>query len=344
MSRAPLLAFASLSLLAGCSPAPEAPEAEAPTPVHVVTPVEGPGAPTIVSAGVVAASETLILSFKVGGVVGKVAVNEGDRVRKGQSLAELVPTEVNAQVTQARQLNDKAARDLARGEKLHADQVIPLEQLEALRTQAAIASAQLQAALFNGGQARITAPANGIVLRKRAEAQEVVAPGQPIIELGANERGFVVKAGLADREAVQLKVGDAASILLDAAPGRTLEGKVSEIGGAALPESGLFPVEIAVEPTDVTLVAGLVAQVSLQPAAGAAPLLRIPTGAVVTGTGDRASVFVLDNGVARKRDIEVAFFTRDQVAVRTGLAATDRVITDGTLYLSDGEAVQLQAE
>lgn len=344
MSRAPLLAFASLSLLAGCSPAPEVPEAATPTPVHVVMPTEGPGAPTIVSAGVVAASETLTLSFKTGGVVGKVAVNEGDRVRKGQVLAELVPTEVNAQVTQARQLNDKAARDLARGEKLHADQVIPLEQLEALRTQAAIAAAQLQAALFNGGQARITAPANGIVLRKRAEAQEVVAPGQPILELGANDKGFVVKAGLADREAVQLKAGDAASILLDAVPGQTLTGKVSEIGGAALPESGLFPVEITLDATDVTLVSGLVAQVSLQPAAGAAPLLRIPTGAVVSGTGDRASVFVLDNGVARKRDIEVAFFTRDQVAVRNGLAATDRVITDGTLYLSDGEAVQLQAE
>jgi multidrug efflux system membrane fusion protein len=344
MSRATLLGLLSLSVLAGCSPPPEPPEAAAPTPVHVVTPTSGPGAPTIVSAGVIAASETLVLSFKVGGVVGKVAVNEGDRVRKGQLLAELVPTEVNAQVTQARQLNDKAARDLARGEKLHADQVIPLEQLEALRTQAAVAAAQLQAALFNGGQARITAPANGIVLRKRAEAQEVVAPGQAIVELGENERGYIVKAGLADREAVQVKVGDAASVTLDAVPGRSLTGKVSEIGGAALAESGLFPVEITLDPADVTLVSGLVAQVSVQPAGNAAPLLRIPTGAVVSGTGDRASVFLLDRGIARKRGIEVAFFTRDQVAVRAGLDATDQVITDGTLYLSDGESVQVQAE
>jgi len=342
MSRTTLLLLCTC-IVAACSQAPEAPEKPAATPVRVVSPVAGPGAAPIVSTGIVSASDTSTLSFKVGGVVGRVAVREGERVRAGQLLAELVPTEVNAQVTQARQLSEKADRDLARGEKLHADQVIPLEQLEGLRTQAAIARAQLQAAVFNGGQARIKAPAAGVVLRKFVEEHEIVAPGQPIVSFGANDRGFVVKAGLADKEAVQLQLGDLASVMLDAAPGRTLTGKVSEIGGSALPENGLFPVEITLDPVDVTLATGLVAQVSVQPAAGTAPLLRVPTGAVVSGQGDRASVFVLEQGQARKRDIEVAFFTRDQVAVRSGLAATDQVITDGALYLSDGEAVQLQA-
>lgn len=343
MSRSTLLCLLSLSTLVACSGSPEAPATAAPTLVRVTTPNSGPGAAAIVTTGVVAAAESMTLSFKTGGVVGRVAVREGDRVRAGQLLAELVPTEVNAQVMQAQQLSDKAQRDLARGEKLYADQVIPLEQLEGLRTQAGIAKAQLQAALFNGAQARITAPANGVVLRKRVENQEVVAPGQPVIEIGTNEQGYIVKAGLADREAVLLKTGDPATVLLDAFPGRGLTGKVSEIGGAALPQNGLFPVEVALDAGDLPLVSGLVAQLSLQPAGSTSTLLHIPTGAVVAGTGEMASVFVLEAGQARKRSIEIAFFTRDQVAVRSGLADGDQVITDGALYLSDGEAVQLQA-
>jgi RND family efflux transporter MFP subunit len=196
--------------------------------------------------------------------------------------------------------------------------------------------------MFNGAQARITAPANGVVLRKQVESQEIVAPGQPVVEIGTNDRGYIVKAGLADREAVQVKIGDPAIVLLDAFPGRRLTGKVSEIGGAALPANGLFPVEVTLDAVDSQLVSGLVAQLSLQPMAGTSTLLHIPIGAVVAGTGETASVFVLEQGQARKRRIEVAFFARDGVAVRSGLTDSDQVITDGALYLSDGESVRVQ--
>jgi hypothetical protein len=47
--------------------------------------------------------------------------------------------------------------------------------------------------------------------------------------------------------------------------------------------------------------------------------------------------------VAHKRAVQVEFFTRDQVALREGLTADDKVVTDGALYLSDGEKVSVQA-
>ena len=84
------------------------------------------------------------LSFKVGGLVRRIHVQEGDVVKQGQRLAEIELTEVNAQVEQARQMAEKAARDLKRGEHLYADQVISLEQLQDLRTQAAMADASFK--------------------------------------------------------------------------------------------------------------------------------------------------------------------------------------------------------
>ena len=105
------------------------------------------------------------LSFKLGGVVRRIAVQEGDEVKQGQRLAEIELAEVGAQVEQARQLADKAQRDLERGERLHADQVISLEQLQDLRTQASVARAGLKSAQFNLGFSTIVAPRDGVVLR-----------------------------------------------------------------------------------------------------------------------------------------------------------------------------------
>ncbi len=332
------------TLLAACGQQPAPPVAAAPSLVRVVSPVSGPGAAPIISTGIVSAADELKLSFKTGGVIQRMVVREGQAVKAGELLAELVPTEINAQLAQAQQLNEKAQRDLQRGERLYADQVIALEQLQNLRTQAKVATAQLQSASFNSGFARITAPAAGTVMRKLAEDHEVVAPGQPVLVLGVSNKGYIVRAALADREAVQLQVGDAASVQLDAAPDTVLQGRVSEVGGAAQLENGLFPVQVQLEPAQVTLVAGMVAQVSIQPSAASKTfLLYVPTGAVVSGVGQQASVFVLQDKVVKKRSIQVAFFTRDQIAVSEGLVATDQVITDGGLYLSDGEVVSVQA-
>ncbi|MGD9842043.1 MAG: efflux RND transporter periplasmic adaptor subunit [Steroidobacteraceae bacterium] len=340
-----LLLVALLALLgSACSEAP-APEAPPPTLVRVVKPTSGPGAAAIVSTGIVTAAEELKLSFKQGGVIKAIPVREGQRVKAGQILAELVPTEINAQLTQAQQLNDKAQRELVRGERLFVDQVIALEQVQSLRTQASVAAAQLRAANFNSSFARVTAPSAGIIMRKLVEEHEIVAPGQPVLVLGASQKGYVVRSALADREAVQVQVGDAAAVLLDALPGKPLTGQVSEVGGAAQVANGLFPVEIQLDATDANLVAGLVAQVSIQStAASNSTLLYVPTGAVVAGVGRQASIYVLQGETAKKREVVVAFFTRDQVALSSGLTADEQVITDGGLYLSDGETVSVQTE
>jgi hypothetical protein len=66
--------------------------------------------------------------------------------------------------------------------------------------------------------------------------------------------------------------------------------------------------------------------------------------ALVEGEGDRASVFVFDGGKAQKRDVRVAFITADAIALESGLSAGESVITDGALYLENGEAVEVQRD
>ena len=336
------LACASL-LIAGCGKqAP--PEAARPTPVRVAHASQGPAVPPIDTNGVVVTKHEMRLSFKLGGLVRRIYVQQGEAVKKGQRLAEIELTEVSAQVEQAHQQAEKAERDLKRGENLYADQVISLEQLQDLRTQSAMTAAQYKSAQFNLGYSVIEAPRDGMVLRKLVEERELVPAGAPVLVFGESDRGYVVRAALADREIVNIKLGDKGEIRMDAFPGQAMTGTVVEVASAAEERSGMFPVEVRFDTPPPRLVSGLVARLRLAPETSGPPLTYVPMAALVEGDGDRASVFVLDGDKAQKREVRVAFITADSIALESGLAAGEAVITDGSLYLENGQAVEVQRD
>jgi multidrug efflux system membrane fusion protein len=332
------------ALLFGCG-RNDAPEPVKPTPVRTERASNGPAVPPIDTNGTVVTKREMRLSFKLGGLVRRIHVQEGDAVKQGQRLAEIELTEVSAQVEQARQLSDKARRDLARGENLYADQVISLEQLQDLRTQAAMADAQFRSAQFNLGYSVITAPRDGVVLRKLVEERELVPAGSPVLVFGESDRGFVVRAALADREIVNVKLGDKGEIRMDAFPGQAMSGTIVEVASAADEKSGMFPIEVQFDTPPPRLVSGLVARLRLAPASSAPPLTYVPMAALVEGNGDRASVFVIEGGkaqtIARRRDVRVAFITADSIALESGLTSGETVITDGALFLENGEPVEV---
>jgi len=329
--------------LTGCAQSTDTEETRVAN-VRVVAATVGPAAPTIRTNGMLVNKDELRLSFKVGGVVSRIAVQEGQRVTRGQRLAEIEQVEINAEVERARQLADKSQRDVARAEKLYAERLISQNQLEDLRTQAAVSKAALQSAEFNQGYASIVAPQSGTILRRLVQERELVAAGTPVLVLGAQDRGYVVRVGLADREIVQVRIGDGAEVELDAYPGEKFPAQVTEVASGADERSGMFQVELRLQSTKLRLASGLVAKVLLTPASARnAERVYVPIAAIVEGDGRRASVFVLtganDKPVATRRAVDVAFIDGVNVALAQGLSIGEKVVTDGALYLQDGERV-----
>ncbi|MBL8200855.1 MAG: efflux RND transporter periplasmic adaptor subunit [Chromatiales bacterium] len=329
------------ALVAACGPPDTAP-ARGPTRVGAATVTTGPAQPPVLTSGVITTREELRLSFKVAGIIRRIGVNEGEAVTAGQPLAALDLTEVDARLEQARQLADKAERDLVRSTKLRADEVISEEELEAIRTQAAVARAALRAAEFNRDFSTILAPRDGIVLRKLVEEREFVRPGQAILVVGPKAGGYVARAALSDRDVVRLRLGDPTVITADAFPGQELHGKVTVLPGAANEASGLFDIEVELAPAQVRLVSGLSARLRIDPAAAAESTLPYaPIAAVIEADGNQAAVYVVEDGVARRRQVRIAFIAPTAVAIASGLRAGETVVTDGALYLEDGEKIQV---
>jgi multidrug efflux system membrane fusion protein len=245
-------------------------------------------------------------------------------------------------VTQAEQLADKARRELTRGEALYKDEVIALEQLENLRTQASLANAQLSAARFNRGYAVITAPRDAVVLRKLAQQRELVPAGQPVLVLGTRQRGYIVRGALADREIVRVKLGARVQVQLDAWPDLLITGKLTEIASAADERSGMFAIEVGLDPTPANLVTGLVAKLAILPAAiTTEQRVYVPVAALLEGDGEVASVFVAVGGKAVKRQVQIAFLRGEQAALSQGVSSGELVVTAGAPYLRDGEAIEI---
>lgn len=329
------------ALAAGCgNGSPDA--AAPPTPVRVASVETAPVEPTIRAVGWLATADEVRLSFKTGGVIAAIHVEQGAALRAGQLLALLAQDEVAAVVAQARAMADKADRDLERGQALLADEVATREQLENLTTARDVARAALRAAEFNARFSRIAAPGDGVLLRRLAEPGELVGPGQPVLVAGLTGGGWIVRAALADRDIVRIAAGASATITLDAFPGRRFHGDVTELASAADPANGTYEVQIAVAPDGARFLTGMVAKVEFE-AAGAARVPVVPVSALLEADGSEATIYVIAPGedVARRVAVRIGRLVGEHVEITGGVEPGAQVVTEGAAYLRDGAQVRL---
>ena len=340
-----LAAVVSTTTLAGCAPSSaEPPSRRAPAAVVRAAPVvDTVLARAIVAAGTVAPADEAALGFKIGGVIQRIAVDEGDAVRAGQTLAVLDLREIDAGLAKARSGAEKSARDLARMRRLYRDSVVTLAQFQDAETADEMARADLEAAAVNRRYAVIVAPAAGVVLRRSAEPGENIAAGAPVLVVGTRGGGNanLVEIGLADRDVVAVGRGDPAVARFDALPGRAFPGRLTRIGAAADPTTGTYLVEVTLDEGG-TLAAGLVGTVEIRPKRGT-PTALVPIESVLEADGSEATVYALSDDGARalRRRVTVAFIDGSRVAISDGLNGASRVLTDGAAYLDDGAAVRV---
>lgn len=311
------------------------------TPVTTVVRAE-----PVVASGLVSSAAEARLSFKVGGIINQMFVEEGQPVRKGQLLATLDLTEINAQVSQAQLANEKAERDLGRVKALYADTAATLEQLQNATTGTSVARQSLTIAQFNRNFAQIRSSVDGTVTRKVTNAGEYVAAGASVYLISGNRRSdWVVRVGVSDKDWARLRLGNRAGIALDAYPGQTFSGTVSELAQAADPVNKLYEVEIRVDPAGlskpgVKFAPGLFAKVTLQPAQSRSYAV-VPVEAIVEGNGKDGFVYVLadDKKKVRKVPIQIGFLDGDKVLLTNGLSGVNDVITAGSAFLTEESSV-----
>ena len=292
------------------------------------------------NSGRISHKNEMRLSFKTGGLIEQINVEEGNEVEAGQILATLDLEEINARQQRAASNHKNTAADLERFSKLHEDALVSLQIKQNAQLAFDNAAAELQIANFNKKLSVIRAPVNGRILKRFGESNELIEPGQPVFLLAASKQGSVVRVGLIDQDIVKVAIGDPAEIFLDAYPGRSFTGVVSEVAISTDSNTGTFEVEILIDDQGFTLRSGLIARVEITPVSGNLQYY-IPIESIFKADNGQARVFVLNEQTLQVNEVsvEIVEFLSDEVAVRGSLKVSDKVIKLGAPYLTDGNAV-----
>jgi HlyD family secretion protein len=220
--------------------------------VQVAAARKGQIVSTVSAPGNVKAETEVKLSAYVMGKITRLPVKEGDRVRKGQVLVQIDPTNYAAQVKQARASLDLAQANMAqselifkRNQELFAKGLLSQEGFEQVSTdhllnQARLtqAEASLDQAQDNLDKTTIVSPINGTIVALNVEVGEVVVTGTmnnagSVIMTVADMSQMEVESQVDESDVRDIQVGQPAEIEVDAIPNRTFKGEVSEVGNAA---------------------------------------------------------------------------------------------------------------
>ena len=334
-----LTAITLIPLLAACGDAQPAPKAN---PLQISTITVGQEAPAqaIEAAGTAALRREIPLGFTTPGQIARITVQEGDMVRRGQVLATLDMTSVDASLEAADAERDRAGAELNRLKQLYAQGWITKSRLEGAEAAARSASANVAARRFSLQTARVVAPADGTVLSRTAEPGQIIDAGMPVVTLGDASSGFVLRVLLADRDAVRIRAGVPAEVRFDALPGTVLSGSVIEVGGRSDRGTGAFVAEIAL-PADPRLRSGLVGRAAIAaPAAAVSSRLVIPPTAIFAIRAEEGFVYVIDaQKRAKARRIALGPLSETGIEVLSGVNRGDVIAVSGLDRMRDGAVV-----
>ena len=299
----------------------------------------------IVATGLLTTENDARLAFKIGGVIDRIYVSEGQTVKKGQLLATLKTGEIDAQIAQTKLGYEKAKRDLDRAQNLYKDSVATLEQVQNARTGVDLAKQQVDFVTFNEKYTSIYATVGGFVTRKLANEGEIIGPGMPLFVLNeANEKGdWLLKIGVTDAEWASIQPNERVEITFDAYPNKIFTGSVYKKAPTADPTSGTFSVDVKVNFTTERPAMGMFGKAKIASNAKR-QMTVIPYAALLEANGGQGFVFVptADGGV-RKAVVQIQSFDKDKVYVSAaGLAGIKEIIVTGSAFLNEKSKISIQ--
>ena len=359
-----LVLMTALGILGACkSQKQEAGPADAAAisaaPVKVQTVARQKVSEKLTYTGTLEAWQKITITPEIGGKVAKIYVEEGQRVAKGQLLAEMDTESVSLQVKQAEaalavaDANFRnAARNKERMDRLIAEKAVSDTQYEQVKLGHDAAKAQLDQAQASVNLARhaldvsiMKAPWNGVIASKNAQVGDIINPmmggygaagaGGVLTLVDYARIKIVVEASQSD--AARLAKGQRALVKVGGGEIKDVPGFVSVVNTTADPLSKKFRVEVTADNPGLALRPGTFGSVEFE-VTSHENALAVAQKAVF----DNKYVYVVEGGKALKREIMLGLKNTTMIEVLDGLKEGDQVIVEGAFGLIDGTAVEIR--
>jgi RND family efflux transporter MFP subunit len=291
----------------------------------------------------------------ISGKLWKIYVDVGERVKKGQVLAELDHRHIDLQLEQARAGFEVAKANLEdartnylRMEKLYKENAISSQQFEKIKlayesaqSQFQQAQAALNLAQYQRDVSIMKAPFDGVIVERLAEEGDVINPMMG----GFGSRGGVlvlmnfskikVDIDVSEKDILQIKKGQRAYLEVSSIPDRRFIGEVTIVNLAADSMTKTFKVRTEFENPDLLLKPGTFGTVTVVTEVKKDVLAIKKEGLLEN------SVFVVENGIAQKRNVKTGIENKTHVEIIEGLREGELYVVEGVIGLKDRAKVKI---
>ncbi|HET8674439.1 MAG TPA: efflux RND transporter periplasmic adaptor subunit [Blastocatellia bacterium] len=320
----------------------------------------------IILTGALKAKDQVDVTPKASGRLTQIKVDTGHNVARGALLAVIEDAEIQQQVARAgasiavsaasvaqrqAELNNAKA-DLDRNQRLLDSGLISRQQFEAAQTRYEVTKSQLDLAVaqrrqseaeqrelkIQQGQTRVYAPMSGAVAKRHVDVGAMVNPSVPIMTV-VSLSTMVIQANASERDIARIRPGVTATVTLDSLPGQQYQGRVMRISPMLDPATRNGIIEIEIANRDGALKGEMFARAELN-LTSARETILIPRDALVY-RGEQPGVYMIDNDVAKFRNVETGLTEGEKVEVTNGLKEGETIVTRGTNLLKDGDRVRV---
>ncbi|GAA3988563.1 hypothetical protein GCM10022210_46900 [Mucilaginibacter dorajii] len=309
-----------------------------------IAPVSTLGVPDQITAtGLVSTEDEAKYAFKIGGVISRIFVQEGQFFKQGQLLATLNSTEISAGLAQSSLGVEKAQRDYSRALNLYKDSVYTLEQLQNTKTALDVAKKAKEAIAFNERYSKIYAASDGFVSKKIANEGEVIAEGMPVLLTNSTEQrnSYSLKVGVTDREWALIKSGQTAKVTLDGYAGQSFDATVFRKSQAADRELGSFQIELKLQLNGVKPAVGMFGKAEIATHQDESVMV-IPYGSLVEADGNKGFVFTTIGTTRVKRvPVTILKFDNENVYLKDKLEGIDQIVVSNSAYLNEQSIIKI---
>ena len=291
--------------------------------------------------GVVEANSNVMVSSATGGKITRILARKGQKVRKGQLLAQLDDAVMRSSIEEVKTQLELAKIMFTKQENLWNQQIGTEVQYLTSKNQKEALEKRLNTLEEQLDMNKIKAPIGGTVDEIMPKVGEILAPGMPAFRI-VNSSDLSLVAQMSEKYIPYVRRGDLVKIHFPTL-NKDIEAKISIVGQAIDALARTFKVEVKL-PNDPMLKANMYGKISVNDQSRA-DAITIPQG-LIQKSELGEYVFVAEKEgekwLARRKNIKTDLSYDGEVEVVSGLEAGDRLIIAGYKGLSDGQVISFE--
>ena len=275
---------------------------------------------------------------KVGGVVEKYYVEEGDEVKAGQPLVQLETDRLKLELDRTNANLRKLKNDLERNEAIYKKNLVSSEAFEKLKFDYESQLASYELAKLELEFAQVKAPIDGVISKRHVKVGNMITVNQAVYQITDFDPLHAV-IYVPEKELYKLRVNQKAMVQVDANSETYYQGFVKRISPVVDADSGTFKVTVEVNDPEKQLKPGMFGRLQIIYDMHDNALL-VDKRAIIS-EDDNTWVFVVNDNRASKKMVKTGFINNRHIEILEGLSDGDKVVTTGQNSLKDDSLVEV---